>query len=116
MGVGILKNYVGAFGAGSATPESRQQLGREVSPIYFITAQLPPTLIMHGDADKLVPIQQSETFVQRATELGAKARLISKPGAVHGWPNQGADLVVFADWFDETLRGLKPPATSGTEK
>ncbi len=116
VGVGILKNYVGAFGAGSATPESRQKLGKEVSPIYFITAQLPPTLIMHGDADKLVPIQQAETFVQRATELGAKATLISKPGAVHGWPNQGADLVTFADWFDETLRGMKPAAAPGVAK
>ena len=107
VGVGILKNYQGAFGPRSATPEGRQQLGREVSPIYFITAQLPPSLIIHGDADKLVPIQQSESFVARATTAGANARLIVKPGAAHGWVNKEPDLVLMADWFDEYLRGMK---------
>jgi acetyl esterase/lipase len=107
VGVGTLTNYKGAFGPGSDTPEGRQQLGRAVSPIYFITPQLPPTLIIHGDADKLVPIQQAESFVKRATEAGATARVIAKPGAVHGWPNQALDVAVLADWFDEHLRGLK---------
>ncbi len=109
VGVGILKNFRGAFGAGADSAESRQRLGREVSPIYFVTEKLPPTLIMHGDADKLVPIQQAESFVKRATEAGAKAKLIPKTGAQHGWGNMGPDLVVFADWFDESLRGIKQP-------
>jgi acetyl esterase/lipase len=107
VGVGTLKNYKGAFGPASDTPEGRQKLGKEVSPIYFITPQLPPTLIIHGDADKLVPMQQAETFVQRAKEAGATAKLIVKPGAAHGWPNIGPDIAVLADWFDEYLRGVK---------
>ncbi len=107
VGVGILKNYKGAFGSASDTPEGRQQLGKAVSPIYYITAQLPPTLIVHGDADTLVPIQQAEIFVQSAAAAGATAKLIAKPGAAHGWSNQGADMVTMADWFDEHLRGVK---------
>ena len=107
VGVGILKNYKGAFGPASDTPEGRQKLGKEVSPIYFVTAQLPPTLIVHGDADTLVPIQQSQTFVQRATAAGATAKLVVHPGGGHGWGNQGADMIPMADWFDEFLRGVK---------
>ena len=107
VGVGILKNYKGAFGAESETPEGRQHLGKLVSPIYFITDKLPPTLIFHGDADKLVPMQQSETFVAKAKEAGAIAKLVVHPGGAHGWPNQGADLPAMADWFDEYLRGIK---------
>jgi len=107
VGVGTLADYKGAFGAEAASPEGRQHLGRQVSPIYFITPQLPPTLIVHGDADKLVPIQQAESFVAAATAAGATARLIVKPGGGHGWANQAADMVVMADWFDEYLRGLK---------
>lgn len=107
VGVGILKDYQGAFGSASETSESRQKYGREFSPIYFITAKLPPTLIIHGEADKLVPMQQSETFVQRATEAGATAKLIVKAGGVHGWPNQSVEMIVLADWFDQYLRGLK---------
>lgn len=109
VGVGILKNYQPAFGPGSATPESRDKLGHEISPIYFITPKMPPTLIVHGDADALVPIQQSQSFVEKATAAGVKARLISKPGAGHGWLTMGADAVDMADWFDEYLRGLKKP-------
>ena len=107
VGVGILKNFKAGFGPRSDTPESREDLGREVSPIYFITAHLPPTLIVHGDADKLVPIQQSQSFVERATEAGAHAKLIVKPNAAHGWQGMEKDMVALADWFDEYLRELK---------
>ena len=103
VGVGILQNYKAAFGSASDTAEGRQQLGRKISPIYFITAHLPPTLIVHGDADTLVPIQQAQTFVQRATEAGVEARLIVKPGAAHGWPDRTPDLTAMADWFDAHL-------------
>lgn len=107
VGVGTLKDFKPAFGPRSDTPEGRQQLGKEISPIYFVTPQLPPTLIIHGDADKLVPVQQAETFVQRATEAGATAKLIVKNGAAHGWPDMPGDVARLADWFDEHLRGLK---------
>jgi acetyl esterase/lipase len=107
VGVGTLKGFKAAFGPRSDTPEGRQQLGKEISPIYFINAQLPPTLIIHGDADKLVPIQQAQSFVQRATEAGATAKLIVKPAAAHGWAEMQSDMALFADWFDEHLRGVK---------
>ncbi len=107
VGTGILKDYKPAFGPRSDTPESRQIFGKEISPIYFITAALPPTLIFHGDADKLVPLQQSETFVQRATEAGATAKVVVHPGGAHGWGGMDKDMAVMADWFDEHLRGVK---------
>lgn len=107
VGVGILKDYKAGFGPRSDTPEGRQQLGREVSPIYFINAHLPPTLIVHGDADKLVPIQQAQSFVEHATAAGATAKLIVKPAAAHGWGGMEKDMVAMADWFDEHLRGVK---------
>lgn len=107
VGVGTLKNYKGAFGAESDTLEGRERLGKEVSPIYFITAKLPPTFIIHGDQDFLVPIQQSETFVAKAKEAGATAKLVVKPGASHGWADRQPDYEQFADWFDAHLRGIK---------
>lgn len=107
VGVGTLKNYKGAFGAEADTPEGRQRLGREVSPIYHITSSLPPTLIIHGDQDFLVPLQQSETFLAKAKEAGVATKLIVKPGGAHGWPALLADYPLLADWFDEHLRGIK---------
>lgn len=106
VGVGILKDFRSGFGPRSDTAEGRQQLGREVSPVYYVSSNLPPTLIVHGDADKLVPIQQAETFVEKAKAAGATAKLIVKPGGQHGWPDIGKDLPLLADWFDQYLRGL----------
>ena len=108
VGVGILKDFKPAFGPRSDTPEGRQQLGKEISPINFIRSNMPPTLIIHGDADTLVPIQQAESFVKRAKESGAKAKLIVKPGAGHGWKDLSPDMAAMTDWFDEHLRGIKP--------
>lgn len=107
VGIGILKNYKGAFGPESDSPEGRQRLGREVSPIYFVTNKLPPTFIIHGDQDTLVPMQQAETFVAKAREAGAIAKLVVKPGAGHGWPDRQPDYQQFAAWFDEHLRSAK---------
>jgi acetyl esterase/lipase len=108
VGVGVLKNFKPAFGPRADSAEERMKYGREISPIYFITSNLPPTLIIHGDADKLVPMQQAELFVKSAQAAGAKAQLIVKEGKAHGWPDMGKDATKLADWFDEHLLGLKP--------
>jgi len=109
VGAGVLQDLRAAFFAPGApdTPEIHQTLGHDISPIYHITAKMPPTLIIHGDADKRVPLQQSQSFVQKATEAGAIAKLIVKPGAAHGWPDQDPDKALLADWFDQYLRGIK---------
>lgn len=108
VGVGILADYKPAFGPRSDTEESRQKYGREISPIYFITPEMPPTLIIHGDADRLVPFQQAEIFVEKATAAGAAAKLIRREGKGHGWAGLEQDFAVCAEWFDEHLRGIKP--------
>jgi acetyl esterase/lipase len=107
VGVGTLKNFKPAFGSRADTEEGRQTYGKEISPIYFITPKLPATLIIHGDADKLVPIQQAESFVKKAKEAGVAAKLIVKEGKAHGWPDILSDYPALADWFDEHLRGIK---------
>ena len=69
---------------------------------------MAPVLIIHGDADKLVPVYQSETFVKKCESVGGTARLVVREGKVHGWQDMGKDMELFADWFDEYLRGIKP--------
>ena len=104
VGVGVLKDFKGAFGPRSDTAEERQKLGKEISPIYYVQKSMAPTLIIHGDADKLVPIQQAEIFVNKSKEAGAVAKLVTKPGAAHGWAGMEADWKAIADWFDEHLK------------
>jgi len=108
VGAGPLAPLQAAFGPRALDPQERLSLGREISPIYFVTARLPPTLIIHGDADTVVPLQQSESFVQRAKAAGAaNVQLIIRPGKGHGWGDfwrSREDVTAFADWFDRYLR------------
>jgi acetyl esterase/lipase len=108
VGVGVLKSFKPAFGPRSDTAEERQKLGHEISPIYFIHSNMPPMLIIHGDADKLVPIYQAQTFVKGCEAVGSTAKLVVREGKQHGWPDMGKDMGLLADWFDQYLRGLKP--------
>jgi dipeptidyl aminopeptidase/acylaminoacyl peptidase len=67
---------------------------------------LPPILIVHGDSDTLVPLEQSQRFAARAAELGRPVELVVRPGKGHGWLTMLWDVRLFADWFD---RHLLPP-------
>ncbi len=104
VGVGTLKNFKAAFGPLSDTPEGREKLGREISPIYFVHSNMPPILIIHGDADQLVPIYQSQMFVKKCEAVGSPAKLEVRPGKNHGWPDIVKDMEVCAVWFDDHLR------------
>jgi dipeptidyl aminopeptidase/acylaminoacyl peptidase len=105
VGVGVLAGFKAAFGPRSDTAESRQVYGREISPIYFVRSNLPPMLIFHGDADKLVPIQQSRSFLEQARAVSpAEMKLIERPGKEHGWTDMQPDLAMMADWFDAHLK------------
>ena len=50
-----------------------------------VSADDAPTLIVHGDKDKLVPIQQAEVMVARLKKAGVAAELVVKKGGGHGW-------------------------------
>jgi acetyl esterase/lipase len=68
---------------------------------------MPPTLIVHGDSDKLVPLYQAQSFEKRCREVDAPFKLIVREGKDHGWQGMDVDMRIFADWFDEHLRGIK---------
>jgi acetyl esterase/lipase len=97
------KSFRKAFGPNAMNPPSWQVIGRSVSPIYHITAALPPIRIAHGDADTLVPLDQSVRFQAKAAELGHQVLLEVKPGQKHGWLTMLWDAHVFAGWFVEVL-------------
>ncbi len=108
VGFGILKGFKAAFGPEADTAPGRYKLGKAISPIYFVHSNQPPILIIHGDADDLVPIQQAQTFVEKCKQTGDIAKLSVRPGKGHGWPDWLGDMKEFADWYDEHLRGIKP--------
>jgi acetyl esterase/lipase len=98
------KTFVKAFGPQATNPAAWKVIGHELSPIYYINSNLPPTLIYHGDADTLVPLEQSERFQTEARKLGRTVELVVHHGGKHGWPSMIWDLRHFAAWFDHYLR------------
>jgi dipeptidyl aminopeptidase/acylaminoacyl peptidase len=107
VGQGPLAPLQVAFGPQALTAEGHATLGRAISPIYFVTEKLPPTLIIHGDKDTVVPLQQSESFVQKAKAARALSiQLITRTGKGHGWGDfwkSTEEITAFADWFDAHL-------------
>jgi acetyl esterase/lipase len=117
LGRGILKDFSAPFAFqeldskrgrfGALVPITDEvkilEIGRQISPVNHVTADDPPTLIIHGDKDLLVPIQQAEIIIAKLKETGVSTELIVKPGAAHGWPNLNRDMPTIVDWFDKHL-------------
>lgn len=83
---------------------TRLKIAREISPVYAVDKSDAPTLLIHGDKDGLVPLQQSELIVAKFKEAGVPCELVVKPGAAHGWPSLKDDVKLLADWFDKHLK------------
>lgn len=100
-------HFVSAFRPNALDLPTWKVTGGNLSPIDHVTPELPPVFIMHGDADTLVPVDQSTRFVDRARELGLsedRVELVIKPGKPHGWVTMVWELQKFADWYDRWLR------------
>lgn len=77
-----------------------------VSPILFVSADDPPTLLIHGDADDLVPLADSEILDSALTKAGVTHDLIVIQGGDHGFRNPEHRAVAtkaMVAWFDSHL-------------
>lgn len=116
LGTGQLSDYRAAFEFSVWNKQERHfemitdqakllEIGRQISPIYQVTAQSAPTLIAHGDQDELIPLQQSQIYIQKLKELNVPCELMIKQGGAHKvWPDIMNYLVAFSDWFDKYLK------------
>jgi len=86
--------------------EIRRRL-EQISPARRVTATAPPFLLIHGDADPLVPLQQSKVMLAALREAGVPAQLIVKPGGGHPWFTISEEVEVMANWFDHQLTGKR---------
>jgi acetyl esterase/lipase len=84
--------------------ETREKICKEMSPLYHVSSDDAPTLIIHGDADELVPLQQSELIIEKFKEASVPVELVVKKGGGHGWPTILLDFKLIADWFDKYLQ------------
>lgn len=61
-----------------------EDFARSVSPLYQVKKTSPPVFIVHGDADPIVPYQQSVALKAKLDEFGVKNEFITVKGGLHG--------------------------------
>ena len=86
-----------------------QELAQLVSPATHVTKGDPPFLFMHGDQDRLVPLQQSRFMHDKLTAVGVPSELIVLEGEGHGFRDHRAAAKTVLEFFTKTLK-QKPEA------
>lgn len=102
---GVLMEIV--FGATS--PED--EILRLASPINWVSPDDPSVLMVHGDQDPTVPLEQSEMFLSALSEIGVPAELVVVENGGHGFndvtgpinPSLGEITQIVSDFFDQWL-------------
>jgi acetyl esterase/lipase len=82
----------------------RNIIGKEISPATHVSSDDPPVYIIHGDADRVVPLQQSKLIVGLFEKAGVKNRFVIKKGADHAVEDMLEEYKEFVPWFDQWLR------------
>lgn len=100
---GILGPLMFTGGLKGQTDDEIRAQAEKISPARLVTSQMPPLLLIHGDADFVVPLQQSQVMLEAMQKAGVPCELIVKPGGGHPWPTIHEEVKIAADWLDKHL-------------
>jgi acetyl esterase/lipase len=97
-----------AFG----TDDPHALLLRQASPVNYATEDAPPFLILHGERDTAVPVEQAQALYQELLHAEVDATLVIVENANHNFKPTGGPITptrteisdLMADFFDRTLR------------
>ena len=80
------------------------------SPLLQVTGDDAPTLLIHGDQDKLVPIEHSQNIMEEFRSPKVPAELITIKDAAHGFREKDATTADLATvkWFRVHLLEKQP--------
>ncbi|MCJ7620362.1 MAG: alpha/beta hydrolase [Anaerolineae bacterium] len=83
----------GTFLGGSLTDPAVLQQADRATPLSYVDHEDPPFLVIHGEADGMVPIEQSELLVQALMDAGVEVTFVRLPGMGHSFagPTQEVD-------------------------
>lgn len=73
------------------TPTQNPSIYTESSPINFVTATSAPTILLHGDADIIVPVDQAYLLKDKLNAAGVTNEVVVYPGEQHGFTDAAMD-------------------------
>lgn len=87
-------------------PDERTELARAASPVFHVDAGDPPLLLLHGDQDPQMPINQSHELHGAYESSGLPVRFEVVHGARHGGDAffDSARTELVGEFLDEHLR------------
>jgi acetyl esterase/lipase len=96
--------FIPALGFDPKGPRSDMEaLAKKVSPITYVTAKYPPTLIVHGEDDKIVPLQQANAMDQALAKAGVQHKLEVISGGGHDDKTFRPGVMKAVQWFKDRL-------------
>ncbi len=81
--------------------KKREEIGRTISPVARATKDAPPVLLLHGEKDSSVPLQQAERLAAKLADLKVLHLLIVRKGEDHTPKDWGKEMGSVADWFEK---------------
>jgi acetyl esterase/lipase len=94
---------------GGPVQQNKEKAAR-ANPLTYVTKDDPPFLIMHGDQDPLVPINQSELLHEALRKADVPVTFYIVKGAGHGFGGPDNEQQVH-DFFAKHLKPASSPAT-----
>jgi acetyl esterase/lipase len=83
--------------------EQNREKARQASPLFYVSSNACPFLIVHGDKDSLVPLQQSIELNDALQKAGVASELYIVQGGGHGFNSPEAFAKVIA-FFKQYLK------------
>lgn len=83
----------------------KRELAKLVSAFYHADKKTVPFLIMHGDMDKTVPLEQSTRLHEKLKAAGTDSTLIIMKGQGHGFKQDPEAFGHTAKFFGRVLKG-----------
>ncbi len=110
-GQGTFSSLFGARLMARDPEDSPQHMAfRNASPVQHVSPDDPPVLLIHGDADAIVPVDHSENLAAKLEQSRVPVKVLIVPGGGHGalFPGKSAGapdyVAATVEWFDRHLR------------
>lgn len=87
----------------NASANEVEAVAKHLSPITYVNAKYPPTLIVHGDSDKVVPFQQAQAMDRALAAAGVEHKLDVIHGGGHDNTTFEPGLTKALEWFEAKL-------------